>query len=84
MLGPLGFFVLVLTGVVWLTQSLRIIDLVVNNGQGARVFLEFSALLLPVVLSIVLQLGGLAATVYMPASPDHRERNGGDVRQWSQ
>lgn len=65
MLGPLGFFVLVLTGVVWLTQSLRIIDIVVNNGQGARVFLEFTVLLLPLVLSIVLQLGALAATVYM-------------------
>ncbi|MCI4666134.1 MAG: LPS export ABC transporter permease LptF [Neomegalonema sp.] len=64
LLGPLGFFTLVLTGVVWLTQSLRILDVVVNNGQGAQVLLEFSALLLPVVLSIVLQLGGLIATVY--------------------
>lgn len=64
-LGPLAFFTLVLTGVVWLTQSLRIIDIVVNNGQGARVFLEFTALLLPTVLSIVLQLSALGATVYM-------------------
>lgn len=64
LLGPLGFFVLVLTGVIWLTQSLRVIDIVVNNGQGAQVFLEFTALLLPMVFSIVLQLGGLAATVY--------------------
>lgn len=64
-LGPLGFFVLVLTGVVWLTQSLRIIDIVVNNNQGARVFVEFSILLLPTVLSIVMQLGALAATIYM-------------------
>ncbi|MEM9724406.1 MAG: LPS export ABC transporter permease LptF [Pseudomonadota bacterium] len=63
-LGPLVFFVLVLTGVVWLTQSLRIIDIVVNNNQGARVFVEFSLLLLPTVFSIVLQLGALAATVY--------------------
>ncbi len=64
LLGPLGFFVLVLTGIVWLTQSLRIIDIVVNNGQGARVFLEFTSFLLPVVLSIVLQLGALAATIF--------------------
>ena len=64
LIPPLGFFVLVLTGVVWLTQSLRVIDTVVNNGQGARVFLEFTVLLLPVVFSIVLQLGALAATVY--------------------
>lgn len=63
LLGPLGFFAFVLTGVIWLTQSLRVIDIVVNNGQGAQVFLEFTALLLPLVLSIVLQLGALAATV---------------------
>lgn len=63
LLGPLGFFALVLTGVVWLTQSLRVIDIVIANGAGARVFLEFSALLLPAVLAIVLQLGALAATV---------------------
>ncbi|MEL6979582.1 MAG: LptF/LptG family permease [Pseudomonadota bacterium] len=64
-LGPLAFFVLVLTGVVWLTQSLRIIDIVVNNNQGAAAFVEFTILLLPLVLSVVLQLGALAATIYM-------------------
>ena len=64
LIGPLGFFTLVLTGIVWLTQSLRILDVVVNTGQGARVLLEFSALLLPAVLAIVLQLGALIATVY--------------------
>ena len=50
-LGPFLFFVLVFTGVIWLTQSLKIIDMVVNNGQSARVFLEFTVLLLPMVLS---------------------------------
>ncbi len=64
MLGPFGFFVLVLTGIVWLTQSLRVIDTVVNTGQGATVFLEFTVLLLPVVFSIVLQLGALAAAIF--------------------
>lgn len=64
LVGPLGFFVLVLTGVVWLTQSLRVIDTVVNNGQTAMVFVEFTLLLLPVVVSIVLQLSALAAVVY--------------------
>ncbi|MBX2856296.1 MAG: LPS export ABC transporter permease LptF [Rhodobacteraceae bacterium] len=64
MLGPFGFFVLVLTGIVWLMLSLKVINIVVNNGQGAKVFLEFTALLLPMVLSIVLQLSALAASVY--------------------
>ena len=63
-LGPFLFFVLVFTGVIWLGQSLKIIDTVVNNGQSARVFLEFSVLLLPTVLSIVLPIAAFAATLY--------------------
>lgn len=62
--GPFLFFVLVFTGVIWLTQSLRVIDTVVNNGQSARVFLEFTALLLPMVLSIVLPIALFAAVLY--------------------
>lgn len=63
-LGPFGFFALIFTGVIWLTQSLRIIDLVVNNGQSAAVFLEFTALLLPTVMAIVLPIAGFAATLF--------------------
>ena len=63
--GPFLFFVLVFTGVIWLTQSLRVIDTVVNNGQSARVFLEFTALLLPMVLSIVLPVALFAAVLYV-------------------
>lgn len=63
-LGPFLFFVLVFTGVIWLTQSLRVIDTVVNHGQSSRVFLEFTALLLPMVLSIVLPISVFAAVLY--------------------
>jgi lipopolysaccharide export system permease protein len=63
-LGPFLFFVLVFTGVIWLGQSLRVIDTVVNNGQSAMVFLEFTLLLLPTVLSIVLPVATFAATLY--------------------
>ena len=63
-LAPFMFFVIVFTGVIWLTQSLRVIDTVVNNGQSARVFLEFTALLLPMVLSIVLPVSLFAAVLY--------------------
>ncbi|MEM6663740.1 MAG: LPS export ABC transporter permease LptF [Pseudomonadota bacterium] len=63
-LGPFVFFVVVFTGVIWLTQSLRVIDTVVNNGQSANVFLEFTALLLPMVLSIVLPVALFAAVLY--------------------
>ncbi|RMF34119.1 MAG: LPS export ABC transporter permease LptF [Alphaproteobacteria bacterium] len=64
LLGPFGFFALVFTGVIWLSQSLRIIDLVVNNGQSAAVFAEFTALLLPVVMSIILPVSAFAAALY--------------------
>lgn len=64
MVGPFVFFLLVFTGVIWLSQSLRVIDTVVNNGQSAMVFLEFTLLLLPTVLSIVLPLAAFAATLY--------------------
>ncbi|HET7409537.1 MAG TPA: LPS export ABC transporter permease LptF [Paracoccaceae bacterium] len=63
-LGPFLFFVLVFTGVIWLTQSLRVVETVVNNGQSALVFLEFAALLLPTVLSIVLPISLFAAVLY--------------------
>ncbi len=55
---------LVFTGVIWLTQSLQVIDRVVESGQGAAVFLEFSALLLPFVMSIVLPIAAFGATLY--------------------
>lgn len=63
-IGPFVFFVLVFTGVIWLSQSLRVIDMVVNNGQSAGVFLEFTALLLPLVMAIVLPVSAFAAVLY--------------------
>jgi len=64
LIGPFLFFVLVFTGVIWLSQSLRVIDMVVNNGQSAGVFLEFTVLLLPMVMSVVLPVAGFATTLY--------------------
>ena len=59
-----GFFVLVFTGVVWLTQAVRLIDTVVASGASAAVFAEFSTLVLPQVFVIVLPLSGLGAALY--------------------
>jgi lipopolysaccharide export system permease protein len=64
MVAALGFFVLIFTGVVWLTQAVRLIDTVLAGGQSARVFLEFSALVLPQVMVIVLPLAGLGAALH--------------------
>ncbi len=59
-----GFFALVFTGVVWLTQAVRLIDTVVASGQGGRLLLEFSALILPQVFVIVLPISGMGAALY--------------------
>ena len=43
-------FILVLsclTMLVWLTQSLRMIDMIVSKGVGAWVFIEMTLLVLP-------------------------------------
>ena len=64
LVAALGFFVLIFTGVVWLTQAVRLIDTVIASGQGARIFLEFSALVLPQVFVIVLPLAGIGAALY--------------------
>ena len=63
-IGPFLFFLLVFTGVIWLGMSLKVIDTVVNNGQPARVLLEFTLLLLPSVLTIVIPAAAFAATLY--------------------
>jgi lipopolysaccharide export system permease protein len=64
LVAAFGFFVLVFTGVIWLTQAVRLIDTVLASGQSAGVFLEFSALVLPQVFVIVLPLAGIGAALY--------------------
>ena len=64
LLGPFGFFCLVFAGVLWLTQSLRLFDTLISNGQSARAFFEFSALVLPNVMLFVIPLATFAAALY--------------------
>lgn len=63
--GPFVFFLVIFCGILWLNQAVRIIDLVVGNGQSGMVFLEISALLVPPVLQGVIALAGFAAAVYV-------------------
>lgn len=64
MFSPFAFFTLVFTGVIWLTLSLRQIDSVIDNGETAAVFLEFTLLLLPRVLVTILPLSAFGAAIY--------------------
>ena len=64
LLGPLLFITFGITGVVWLTQSLRFIDLIVNKGLSVLTFLHFTMLLLPSILTLILPIGLFCAVIY--------------------
>lgn len=65
LLGPFFLITLTLTGIVWLTQSLRFIDLIVNRGLGIDTFLYLSLLLIPFLLSIVLPVALFCAVTFV-------------------
>ena len=57
--------VLSLTCVVWLSQSLRFVDMIVNRGLPLATFIYLTLLLLPTWLSIVLPIAGFAGVLYI-------------------
>jgi lipopolysaccharide export system permease protein len=64
LIGPIGLFSLILTGVVWLSQSLRLLDLIINRGQSAPTFLYLTLLMLPSLLVIILPIAYFAGTLF--------------------
>lgn len=54
-----------LTFAVWLTQSLRLIDFIVNRGLPAATFFAFVALLLPSFIGIVLPIATFCAVLFV-------------------
>jgi lipopolysaccharide export system permease protein len=63
--GPFVFFLMSLTGVIWLTQSLRFVDLIINKGLSASYFAQLILLILPSVLTIVLPIALFATVLYV-------------------
>ena len=57
--------VISLTCVVWLSQSLRFIDLIVNRGLPLPTFIYLTVLLLPTWLSIVMPIAIFASSLYI-------------------
>lgn len=55
-LGPLLLIAISLTALVWLAQSLRFLDFIVNRGLDTAMFLYLSSLLIPSLLVIVLPI----------------------------
>jgi len=62
--GPVALFCFLLTGVVWLSQSLRLLDLVINRGQSAPTFIYLTLLILPSLLVIILPIAFFAGALY--------------------
>ena len=63
--GPFFFFAVILTCVIWLSQSLQVLDLVMNKGQSAGTFLWLTVLILPGLMAIVLPVAFFCAVLYV-------------------
>ncbi|MGH7059390.1 MAG: LptF/LptG family permease, partial [Stellaceae bacterium] len=62
--GIMVFVTAALSAAVWLAQSLRLIDLIVNRGLSIEVFLYLAVLILPRFLDIVLPIGVFIAVLF--------------------
>jgi lipopolysaccharide export system permease protein len=62
--GPIALCTFLLTSVIWLSQSLRLLDLVINRGQSAPTFVYLTLLILPGLLVIILPLAFFAGTMF--------------------
>lgn len=60
-----GFITIILTLLVWLTQSLRFIDVVISRGFTLQIFFKLILYLLPDLLGILLPIGALLAVLFV-------------------
>jgi lipopolysaccharide export system permease protein len=63
LLAALGAVTLALVALIWLTQSLRFIELVVDRGLSMRVFFQLTSLLLPNFTAVVLPITSFAVVL---------------------
>ncbi len=64
LLGPFGFFSLVIIGILWLAQALPLVDKVIESGQSGLIFLEITSLLIPRVMMVALPFAAFGAALY--------------------
>lgn len=60
----LFFIALAMAGVIWLTQSLRFVDLILNRGLPAHTFFYLAILVLPMVMSVLLPVSLFIGVVF--------------------
>ncbi|MDR3527500.1 MAG: LPS export ABC transporter permease LptF [Rhizomicrobium sp.] len=64
LIGPVALFAFLMTCVIWLTQALHFLDLIINRGQSATTFLYISMLVIPNLLVIILPLAFFFGCLY--------------------
>ena len=64
LLGPVALLALLLTCIILLTQSLHLLDLVINRGQSAPTFLYLTGLILPGLLVTILPIAFFFGTLF--------------------
>lgn len=64
LIAPTALFTFLLTAVIWLSQALRLLDLVINRGQSAPTFLYLTFLVLPSLMVIILPIAFFAGTLF--------------------
>lgn len=62
--GAFGVASFVLTGIIWLTQALKLLDLLISQGQSIGTYFELTMLALPSTLAIILPIGLFIAVLY--------------------
>lgn len=62
--GPFLLFTLLMTLVVWMTQALRLLDLVINRGQSAGLFAYLTLLLVPTLLAVIVPVAFFGAALF--------------------
>lgn len=65
LLWVFGFFALVLVSVYWVNRAVRLFDQLISDGQPMAVFLEFTALSLPMLIRTVLPIAAFVAATYV-------------------
>lgn len=59
-----GFFALILVAVYWINHAVLLFDELIADGHSASIFLEFTALSLPQIITLILPIAGFVAAVY--------------------
>lgn len=64
LLALFGLFSLILVAVFWVNRAVSLFDQLIGDGQSGMVFIEFSLLILPNAIRLVLPVSAFAACLY--------------------